>query len=253
MTNAGTGPYNGSLLLVNSGRGPLPPNLVLVDPANPQNATVILDNFFGRQFNSLHNAKIHPTSGNIFFTDVAYGWLNHFRPLPLLPNQLYRFDPNSGSVRAVADGFVLPNGLAFSQDGSTVFVSDSGMAGGFIGNNQTGPATIYAFDVDPQTESFGNKRVFSYIDGGVPHGLQLDTAGNLYAGTGDGVEVWNSQGTLIGKFFLGSSSSEMLFIGNGRLIILAETKIYMVSLAAEGLDVDYPQGSSSVSEDPSGC
>ncbi len=47
----------------------------------------------------------------------------------------------------------------------------------------------YAFDVDPQTESFGNKRVFSYIDGGVPHGLQLDTAGNLYAGTGDGVEV----------------------------------------------------------------
>ncbi len=66
-------------------------------------------------------------------------------------------------------------------------------------------------------------------------------------------QVWNSQGTLIGKFFLGSSSSEMLFIGNGRLIILAETKIYMVSLAAEGLDVDYPQGSSSVSEDPSGC
>ncbi len=59
---------------------------------------------------------------SLMFILCRYGWLNHFRPLPLLPNQLYRFDPNSGSVRAVADGFVLPNGLAFSQDGSTVFV-----------------------------------------------------------------------------------------------------------------------------------
>jgi hypothetical protein len=69
MTNGGTGPYNGSLLLITSGRGPLPPSIVLVNPKSPNNATVLLDNFFGRQFDSLNDIKVHP-SGKIFFTDV---------------------------------------------------------------------------------------------------------------------------------------------------------------------------------------
>lgn len=72
MTNGGTGPYKGSLLLVNSGRGVLPPSIALVDPDEPRNSTVILDNFLGRQFNSLNDVKVHPASKKIFFTDVTY-------------------------------------------------------------------------------------------------------------------------------------------------------------------------------------
>ena len=68
MTNGGTGPYNSSLLLITSGRGPLPPSIVMVNPLPPHNTTVLLDNFFGRQFNSLNDVKVHP-SGNLFFTD----------------------------------------------------------------------------------------------------------------------------------------------------------------------------------------
>ena len=51
-----------------------------------------------------------------------YGFLSHFRPEPLLPNQVYRFDPVTGSVRVVADGFDKCNGIAFSPDGSTAFM-----------------------------------------------------------------------------------------------------------------------------------
>lgn len=40
-----------------------------------------------------------------------------------MPNQVYRFDPDTGNVRVVADGIVRPNGIAFSQDGNTAFVS----------------------------------------------------------------------------------------------------------------------------------
>ena len=71
MTNGGTGPLHGRLVFANSGRGPLPPSLVLVDPADPANTTVLLDNFFGRQFNSLNDVKIHPKTGKLFFTDVT--------------------------------------------------------------------------------------------------------------------------------------------------------------------------------------
>lgn len=69
MTNGGTGPVDGSLLLVNSGRGLLPPSITLANPEPPYNATVLLDNYFGRQFNSLNDVKIHPKSKAIFFTD----------------------------------------------------------------------------------------------------------------------------------------------------------------------------------------
>jgi gluconolactonase len=71
MTNGGTGPYKSSLLLIASGRGPRPPTIALVNPNPPHNTTVLLDNYFGRQFNSLNDIKVHP-SGKIFFTDTMY-------------------------------------------------------------------------------------------------------------------------------------------------------------------------------------
>ncbi len=142
-TNGGTGLFYGNLVLVTDGNGPLPPSLALVNPAPPYNATVLLDNFFGRQFNSLNDVKIYPGSNKLFFTDSTcvlycshpwvpmtsgylhlsrYGYLYQLRPPPLLPNQVYRFDPDTGSVRVVADGFDKCNGLAFTPDGKTAFV-----------------------------------------------------------------------------------------------------------------------------------
>ncbi|KAI0635348.1 D-lactonohydrolase-like protein [Trametes polyzona] len=240
MTNGGTGPFFGNLVLVNSGRGPLPPSVALVNPAPPHNTTIILDNFFGRQFNSLNDVKIRPGTNKLFFTDVTYGFLNHFRPAPLMPNQVYRLDPETRAVRVVADGFDKCNGIAFSRDGKTAFVSDTGATGGFLGNNQTEPATIYAFDVDPKTEAFKNRRVFAYVDTGIADGMQLDADDNLYAGCGDGVHVWNPEGTLLGKFFLGTTAANLVFAGDHRLVIMAETAIYFAEIAAKANKLSFP-------------
>jgi sugar lactone lactonase YvrE len=46
----------------------------------------------------------------VYFTDTLYGYLQMFRPSPELPNQVYRFNPSTGAVTVVADGFDLPNG-----------------------------------------------------------------------------------------------------------------------------------------------
>ncbi|RDB26751.1 Gluconolactonase [Hypsizygus marmoreus] len=232
MTNGGTGPFKSSLLLITSGRGLRPPSIVLVNPKAPHNATVLLDNYFGRQFNSLNDIKVHP-SGKLFFTDVVYGFVNHFRPNPLLPNQVYRFDPDTSAVRVVATDFDKCNGIAFTPDGKTAYITDTGAVG--IAINQTEPATIYAFDVDSRTQAFTNRRVFAYVDTGIPDGLQVDLAGNVYSGCGDGVQVWNDEGVLLGKFFLGATSANMVFAGDGRLVILAETKIFLANIAAKGI------------------
>ena len=47
----------------------------------------------------------------------------------------------------------------------------------------------YAFDVDPDSQAFLNRRVFAYVDAGIPDGIQIDKNGNVYAGCGDGVQV----------------------------------------------------------------
>lgn len=68
--------------------------------------------------------------------------------------------------------------------------------------------------------------------------MHVDTNGNVYAGCGDGVRVWNPSGKLLGTIFLGTTSANFQFAGAGRMIIGAETKLYYVTLAAAGSYVE---------------
>ncbi|KAJ3799471.1 D-lactonohydrolase-like protein [Lentinula aff. detonsa] len=238
MTNGGTGLYKGQILLTNEGRGDQPANLVLMNPHSPYNVSILLNHFYGRQFNSLNDVKVH-SSGTIFFTDVPYGYYQHFKPKPQLPNQVYSFNPRTGAIRVVADQLDKPNGLAFARDYKTVYVADTGSLIGKFGHDLTLPATIQEFDVDPKTLAFKNRRVFAYADSGAPDGLGVDEFGNVYGACFDGVNVWNPSGTLIGKFFLGTKSANFAFAGKGRLVILAETKIYLAQIKAGGMSLVY--------------
>lgn len=47
----------------------------------------------------------------------------------------------------------------------------------------------YAYDVDERSQAFFNRRVFVFTDAGIPDGIQVDKAGNVYSGCGDGVHV----------------------------------------------------------------
>ncbi|GJJ07030.1 hypothetical protein Clacol_001228 [Clathrus columnatus] len=235
VVNGGT-PFGDKLLFVGNGRGNLPPTVTLVNPRPPFNSTTLLDNFHGRQFNSLDDVRVHPKSKAIFFTDTKYGFFGGFRPEPMVPNQVYRFDPVTREVHVVADNFVMTNGITFSPDGNTAYVSDTGACAGCFDGiyNTTEPSTIYAYDVDPQTQRFLNRRTFLWADTGIPDGFQADSNGNIYASTSDGVQVYDPTGILLGKIFIGSNSANNVFAGNGRMVIMAETKIVLVEFAANG-------------------
>jgi gluconolactonase len=71
---------------------------------------VILNNFFGRQFNSIDDVAINPRNQEIYFTDPTYGYVQSFRPPPGLQKQVYRFNLDTGAVGIAADGFNEPNG-----------------------------------------------------------------------------------------------------------------------------------------------
>ncbi|PFH47566.1 hypothetical protein AMATHDRAFT_50207 [Amanita thiersii Skay4041] len=248
MTNGGTGTYKSNLILAAEGRGELPSSIVLVNPKPPHNATVLLDNYYGRQFNSLDDIKVHP-SGKFYFTDAPFGFLKAVRPPPMMVNQVYVFDPDTRVVRVAATDFDKPNGIAFTADGKTAYVqpfvlivcsTDSGASQHSLGDDQTRPATIYAFDVDPKSSVLQNRRVFVYDDAGIPDGLQVDSEGRVYAGCGDGVHVWNNNGDLLGKIFIGNVTANFVFAGDGRLVMLSETKIFVAHIAAKGNPPPFP-------------
>lgn len=56
----------------------------------------------------------------------------------------------------------------------------------------------------------------------------------MYAGCGDGVHVWSPSGALLGKIFTGELVANFQFAGKGRMVILAETKLFYATLGAEG-------------------
>ncbi|KAH7026373.1 uncharacterized protein B0I36DRAFT_330524 [Microdochium trichocladiopsis] len=231
--NGGTN-YKGQILFAAEGQGAnIPSELVIMNPVEPYNTTVLLNNYFGRQFSSLNDLAVNPKNNDVYFTDTLYGYLQNFRPPPGLRNQVYRYNDVTGAVTVVADGFVLPNGVTFSPDGTKAYVADTGANQGFWGWNQSEPSTIYSYDVLADG-TWDNRKTFSYIDSGVPDGVHCDTNGNVYAGCGDGIHVWNPSGKLLGKIYLGETSANFNFAGNGRMVICAETNLYFAEFAAVG-------------------
>lgn len=64
----------------------------------------------------------------------------------------------------------------------------------------------YRFDVEDDG-TWSGRKTFAYVTPGLPDGIHCDDKGNVYAGCGDGIQVWNPSGKLIGKIFIGETSA----------------------------------------------
>lgn len=162
--------------------------LTVVDPATNE-TKVILNSYFGRNFSSLNDIVQHPLTGDLWFTDARYAFWQYFGPEPQIRPQVYRFEPLTGVLQAVADYFIAPNGIEFSPDYKHVYVTDTG-SHTFPGkDNATDPATIYRFDITEDGKRLSNRQVFAYSDVGFPDGIHTDVKGNVYSATSDGIHV----------------------------------------------------------------
>jgi len=85
--------------------------LISINPAS-NTSNVVNNNYLGnRNYSSVNDARQHPITGDIWFTDAAYGYFQNFRPVPTIPQQVYRFEPATGNLQVVATDFDQPNGL----------------------------------------------------------------------------------------------------------------------------------------------
>ena len=173
-------------------------------------------------FNSPNDVVVK-RDGTIWFTDPSYGWLQGFRPRPLLRDAVWRYDPRTGGAIAVADSFDKPNGLCFSPDERTLYVADNGE-----------PHHLKAFDVLDGGRVEG-ERVIHVSSPEHPDGLKADSAGRLYATFAGGVEVLSPDGSLLDQIEL-PGAVNFCFGGPERdvLFITADTAIYAAHLEAKG-------------------
>lgn len=95
------------------------------------------------------------------------------------------------------------------------------------------PATIYAFDliISSGAPFLANRRVFAFAVDFIPDGIKCDLQGNVYSGCGDGVEVWNPAGTLIGRILVPGGVANFCFGREGEVFLCAEQKLWRLQLA----------------------
>lgn len=113
-----------AILFCAQGSFDMPSGLYTMMTRAPYTATPFLLDFHGRPFNSVNDVVVH-SDGSIWFTDPPYGFEQGYRPNPTLPSQVYRYNPRNQNIRAVADGFGHPNGICFSPDEKTVYITDT--------------------------------------------------------------------------------------------------------------------------------
>lgn len=149
---------------------------------------------------------------------------------------MYRFEPNTGIVEAVADDFVAPNGIEFSPDFKHVYITDTGRYADK--EDLTNPASIYRYEVTANGKGIENRRLFAYSPNGIPDGIHTDTNGNVYCGCGDGVHVWSLEGVPLGKFVVpGTPGIPNFAFFPGGMYIFSESKLWKIRFDAEGREI----------------
>jgi gluconolactonase len=167
----------------------------------------LADAFEGHPLNSPNDVVV-ARDGAIWFTDPSYGDLQGFRPAPALPDRIYRLD--GGRLEVMADGFDKPNGLAFSPDERTLYVTDSG----------TGEVIAVRA---------GGRPRFAVTD--LPDGIKTDPAGRVYVSGSTGVQVFDAGGAPLGEI-PAPGAVNFTWGGASHLYITTDTAVWAAELGA---------------------
>jgi len=192
--------------------------------------TTLAERFEGKRLNSPNDLTFGPR-GALYFTDPPFGLPGVFDdPSKELPfSGVYRLS-SEGRLTLLTRELKAPNGLAFSPDGKTLYVS----------NAERERPLWFAFELREE-DTLGTGRIF--FDGapllgfgaGAPDGMKVDREGNLFAAGPGGIHVFSPDGTHLGSLLTGSATGNCAWGEDGStLFITSGTALYRVRLTTEG-------------------
>jgi len=184
--------------------------------------TVLADKYQGKRFNSPNDIVAGP-DGALYFTDPTLDLpKGEKQELPF--QGVFRLGAD-GSVRVLTTDLAQPNGLAFSPDGKRLYIDD------------TKQREIRVYDVGANGE-LNNGRLFGKEEGrgGVPDGMRVDVAGNVWVTGPGGIWVWNPDGRHIGTINLPESAANFNWgdADHRTLYITARTSVYRLRTKVRG-------------------
>jgi gluconolactonase len=178
--------------------------------------TTLADRYQGKRLNS-PNDLVYRSNGDLYFTDPPFGLPGTFAdPAKELPFQaVYRLTP-AGALTAVVTDLGAPNGIGFSPDERTLYVS----------NAQPSRPIWMAYDVRSDG-TLGAGRQFAEAAAwvrpgeGVPDGLKIDVHGNVFAAGPGGIHVFAPDGTRLGRIETGVPTGNLAWGEDRSVLYLA--------------------------------
>ena len=196
----------------------------------------LADRYEGQRFSSPNDLAIH-ANGDIYFTDPPYGLAKRYDDPEndLDYAGVFRLD-KSGKVTLLTKSIAWPNGIAFSPDYKTLYVSQS--------DKQA--AIWYAFDVG-EDGTLSEERIFFDATKFVrdrphaPDGLKVDEEGNIYATGPGGLLILDSAGNHLGTLLTGRNTGNCCFGNDGRMLyITADEYLVRIQLKIRGMGFGKP-------------
>ncbi len=195
---------------------------------------IVADRFAGMRFNSPNDVVV-ASDDSIWFTDPTYGIDSdaegHRADSEIGSSNVYRVDGVTAAVTPEITDMVRPNGLAFSPDEGSLYVSDTG-----ISHVESGPRHIRRYDV-AEGRVRGGGEVFATCPEGVFDGFRLDADGRIWTSGQQGVHCYHPDGTLLGTIRLPEVCANVVFGGADRrtLYMAANTSLYSLALRVRGV------------------
>ncbi len=177
--------------------------------------TALVTHFEGKRLNSPNDMAVHP-DGSLYFTDPPWGIRPEQAELDF--TGVFRLAPD-GSLHLLVDSLYNPNGITFSPDFGTLYVSTSD------------ERTVIAYDV--AAHSLSNGRLFATTAGeGAADGMKTDASGRLYVTAPVGVEIYTPDGTLLDQIEVPEQTTNLAFgDADGKaLYITSGTGLYHIRL-----------------------
>jgi gluconolactonase len=192
---------------------------------------VVADKFEGKRFNS-PNDLVFRSNGDLYFTDPPFG-------LPKVLNDpgkelsfqgVYKL-AKDGTLTVLTKDVAFPNGIAFSPDEKTLYVSNADK------NN----AVWFAFDVKTDGTLGAKREIFNVNElaktkPGVPDGMKVDKNGYLFAAAPGGIHVIDpKEGKLLGSFEFDAATANCAWGEDGSVLyITSNSAIYRIQLRTVG-------------------
>ena len=193
--------------------------------------TTLAEYYNWRRFNS-PNEAVYRSNGDLYFTDPPYGLEGNIKDpkKELRFSGVYRLSKN-GHITLLTQELTFPNGIAFSPDENILYVAVS----------DPDHAVWMAYDLNPYGLISGGRVFFDATSmvkekkKGLPDGMKVDKAGNLFATGPGGVLIFSPDGKHLGTINTGEATANCGWGDDGSMLyITANDKLCRIKTKTKG-------------------